>query len=407
MSSPYAPLPGLLTASWRGVEFHVPDLTTPAGRRVQQVTFPGSDIPAYQDLGLHLGPVAVTGLLGGDDWQGQARALKQAFDQPGPGTLVHPWLGAAQMVLIEPVEIVTRTDQLRVVFFQASFAPFQPGSGLGGGDTLGPLIGAATSLLSLAGALMSRSFSFPMAASRFGDLAARIGGTIASLNGGAALASRGLLPAIPAAPDAASAADWTRATMTAIGQAGAPPATPAIGPGPLGRTSGPVIAPRVATRLLIDLSAAIGAPGPDDAARAQAVSARATALGAAVTPLTAIPYESRQEARRWRTLMVEALDQARIAATIGSAAPDEARAVFAGLTDLKRAVAADIDERIGRLPSVLTVETPARVSAWLIAQHVQGDDPQKLAACYDDLVVRNKLRHPAGAGPGPIETLPR
>jgi prophage DNA circulation protein len=105
--------------------------------------------------------------------------------------------------------------------------------------------------------------------------------------------------------------------------------------------------------------------------------------------------------------MLGALDQARAATTIGTAAPDEAQAVYAGLTDLKRAVAADIDERIGRLPSVLTVETPARVSAWLIAQHVQGDDPQKLAACYDDLVVRNKLRHPAGAGPGEVEVLPR
>lgn len=405
MPDVYTPMPGLLAASFRGVPFHVPDVSTPAGRRVHIVAFPGSDIPAYPDLGKWNGPYRINGVIAGDDWRAQAIALKAAFDAPGAGTLVHPWLGPVRVVLTEPTYLDTRSDAVRLVTFEAAFAPapvfsFSPA-------TLPGLLSAAAGLFGSASSLALAAFTLPMAGAAFTSVSAVMTTLIGGLSGGSELAARGLLPSLPAIVNGVSAAAWIISTMQAIGQAGAPRATPAIGAGPAGRSTAPVIAPATAARLLLDLSTGLapkaGAPRADTSLR---LAARSAALAAAVTPINAIAYESRQDAALWRSTFGQAIDAARTDATAAGALPQEHYAIWSALGDLKRSAFADIDERIGRLPSVRSITPPSGVSAWLIAQHVAGDNPSRVVGAFNDVVARNRLRHPAAAGPGAIEVLP-
>ncbi len=62
---------------------------------------------------------------------------------------------------------------------------------------------------------------------------------------------------------------------------------------------------------------------------------------------------------------------------------------------LRAAWVADMNERIGRLPSVALLTPPGPTTAWHIAQHLVGDDPSQIVATVQDLVRRNGLRHPA------------
>ena len=65
-----------------------------------------------------------------------------------------------------------------------------------------------------------------------------------------------------------------------------------------------------------------------------------------------------------------------------------------------------MNDRIGRLPSVEQLLPPRPVPAWLVAHHRAGADPTRVVAQLEDLVRRNRLRHPALLPPGvPLEVL--
>ena len=83
------------------------------------------------------------------------------------------------------------------------------------------------------------------------------------------------------------------------------------------------------------------------------------------------------------------------------------RAAWRALAELRRRIHEDLDDRIGRLPSVLTLTPPTRVSAWTVAHYVAGDDPKAVRAAFEDIVKRNGIIHPARLEPGAaIEVLP-
>ena len=111
-----------------------------------------------------------------------------------------------------------------------------------------------------------------------------------------------------------------------------------------------------------------------------------------------------------RSALAAVLDGAREASAaqaaatpIGQAALD---ALWSAIGRFKRAALDDIDDRIGRLPSVLTIAPPGPCSAWLIAQHVAGDDPARVQATFDDIVSRNRVSHPGMVNRAAVEVLP-
>ncbi|WP_439596455.1 DNA circularization N-terminal domain-containing protein [Falsiroseomonas sp.] len=408
---------GLFTSSFRGVEFHIVDARQEAGRRVLTFLFPGLDTVVHEDLGASPTRISITGLIVGEDYVRRAERLDAAFRKPGVATLGHPWLGDIEVVLVEPAQIRFSEKELRVARIDATFvrAP-QPLRIL---DTLGQLLAAIDDVRDQARSLLRRVLA-PV------RLALGVVSSVTAFVGGAATAWRGAVTGIrggatlrnaidapvtalsgfalnTASNDAgAELASASQAVPDAAMAAATAPATPAIGPG-LAAVTTVTAEARQAAELALAAAATMPAAG------ALSAAATAQALAAACQLTIDIAFESRGAARAWRGGLDAALataiaDGARLAAT----EPEGAALLLASLHELRRTIVADLDDRIGRLPEVIHVTVPAGgTGAWLVAQHLGGDDPARVAALHRDLVVRNRLQHPAIiAGDTRLEALP-
>jgi hypothetical protein len=400
------PLPGTLIGSWRGIPFHVPDISHEAGRRIVSFAFPGADFTQEEDLYRVNGRIRVHGLLVGDDYTIMEEVLSAAFEAPGPGLLVHPWRGPIMAVLIEPAQFTYQADRLRTVSFEATFIK-SGGSGLTLASTLAGVREAAGGLSFAAEVLTGLAFVASVGDAALRIVAGNFGSMLLSSVSGLIFSA---LPGLPVllnvAFDAVSAWSWISGWVGAIADAGTPLQSPAIGAGPSGRSATPAIPTATTVRALLDMATNATGSGADPQGLLT-LSMRAACLSAVVSPLAAMQYDSRQEAMAWRSQIVAAIDSvASDAAIIARTYPSEAGALWRGLIALRRAELADIDDRIGRLPVVMSVSLPGVVSTWLIAQHVAGDSPSRVVAAYDDIVRRNRLRHPGLAGPDAVEVLP-
>jgi len=99
----------LRPASFRGVPFQVESTDMGVGRRTQLHEYPQRDIPYNEDLGRAARDLSFEGFVVGADYVAQANRLLDALEQPGPGTLVHPWFGTLT---------VSQQDKARVSFNQ-------------------------------------------------------------------------------------------------------------------------------------------------------------------------------------------------------------------------------------------------------------------------------------------------
>lgn len=96
----------LRPASFRGIAFQV-DASEPAfGRRVQVHEYPQRDKPYVEDLGRATREIPITAFVVGEDYVEQAQALIGALEEPGPGTLIHPWLGEMKVSLKDLARVV-------------------------------------------------------------------------------------------------------------------------------------------------------------------------------------------------------------------------------------------------------------------------------------------------------------
>lgn len=421
---------GLFGASWRGIEFHMPDARHEVGRRVERTFFPGLDKTAHEDLGALDGGISVNGLILGEDYVRRARALEAAFRQAGPGTLVHPWLGELEVVLAKPAQIRFDEKEMRLARFEAVFEPWNERDPAPQ-DTLGKLLAQADALKAQARNLLRQALApvmLPLAAigavQGYADAARSTwsGLLVGGRSAGAILAALpvtalsglsgvGALPIDEGWGDQVT--DRLDAVPSAISAAAAPTDLPMVGPAAEAATTATAIDARAATEILLGgkaglrIALADPAPGP-----ALALAGQAQAMSAAVATASGIAFESRQDAIAWRSRVDAALgglatDAAAVTAQSvgGSGGPG---GLWRAVTDLRAAWARDMNDRIGRLPSVQLLLPPRPVPAWLVAQHVAGGDPARVVAQYQDLVRRNRLRHPAILPPGQaLEILPQ
>lgn len=94
----------LQPASFRGVPFEVENDSSPAGRKTQTHEFVQRDQPFVEDLGRVTREFKLTAFVGGADCFQKRDALLAALDKPGPGELVHPWLGKLNVTAGEGCE---------------------------------------------------------------------------------------------------------------------------------------------------------------------------------------------------------------------------------------------------------------------------------------------------------------
>lgn len=416
-------LPGLLPAMWRGVPFFMPDVDGEVGRRIQLTYFPGIDAPAVDDFGRLDGPINVSGAYVGDDYIAVATALQAAFQTPGVGTLLHPWLGEMSVVCEQPASIRFTDKSLGLITFDATFTPVATGFGSLAGSTLAGLFVAVDTVLAAASSFSGLALAGASAVavlSHAHDTALACADLVDEAVDASAEASALLplvAPALDAVAEAVSADSGGSATaqlasaLVALGSpiatAGVTEAAPAISPAAGYVAPAKPITARRATTLLRQVGSSVALVETlNPPAAAVAVTVRVCVLAEAVRVAADIPYESRQDAAAVRDVLDA--DLAEAADTVASYAYDDpgaAASLWTAVADLRAALARDMSEIIGRLPSVITVRPPYGVSAWLIAQHFAGDDPRDVVAMFADIAARNRLRHPGLITAETIEVL--
>ena len=429
-------LPGAIAqASWNDVPFFMPDSRHQVGRRVQEFFFPGQDAAQFLDLGAFDGPMRVQGILTGDLYVQYAKLLAQALRTPGPGVLMHPWLGSMQMVLLEPAEIAFAWQEQRVVRFRATFAPFVPPDAAATSTLDALLLDLAAAQLSaqnyLGAALAPAATSlwlgsvvedYVQSAQGYWQAAtgAAPGGTFGAAGNpqlaAAVAAPIAALGATPLAPGGTGYAGTVGALIagvpTAIVGASTAFQTPAVGPGDAAVSTSPIDGRVTMTLLLAAMTerqAQFGAPGLT-AALALADGALC-ALGA-LQAATTIAWTSAQEAQATLAQLLGALDavaaQAAVAAvpTVATTATAvQAALLWTALQSARSDLIADMTATIGRLPQVRTVTLARTLPAWLVANILAGDTPALIQPTYADIIARNGVANPALVGPGDIEVL--
>jgi prophage DNA circulation protein len=86
-------------ASFRGVGFLIDSADSQFGRNVVTHQYAERDVPFTEDLGRKARRFSMTAYLVGGDYMLARDALIEACELPGPGLLVHPYLGELQVVL--------------------------------------------------------------------------------------------------------------------------------------------------------------------------------------------------------------------------------------------------------------------------------------------------------------------
>lgn len=428
----------LSEASWRGVSFYMPSSQDSAGRRLLQLWFPGVDAWRAQDLGAQDGQIRVRGLIIGDDYVIRAKRMRAALLARGPATLVHPWWGSLRCRLVEPGSISFAENEIRVARFEAVFQR-EPSRRASTGlfsqiaSTVENVLTSADALVDQA-TLITRTVLSPLSlgvalGASVSSVINQVSGVWDALFGSAPVAvqsvgvtERAALAggvSVPIANPDSTFADSVTTLLSgvpaALANAAMPAETSAVAAATLvsGDASDDVTSAQATALLLSGVTSIRSAvsSGSNTAVQAGAVQALGL-VGCVVTIAQALAtqtdqdYASQTDAAVARDAMVSALDavQAQIVAVSAVAAIP-----VSGLSDAvlsaRMAVVADISDRIGRLPAVVTVSVGRPVDAWALAYAVAGDVSADVSSVWDDLITRNAAIHPALIGPGDVTVL--
>ena len=124
----------LRQAAFRGVLFGVASSVDGRGRDPVVHEYPMRDEPYLEDMGRAKRTIDITGFILGPGYEARRDALIRALEQPGPGTLIHPWLGSFQAALAEPAQISHEAESAGMVTFEMKFieagGAARPGSSL-------------------------------------------------------------------------------------------------------------------------------------------------------------------------------------------------------------------------------------------------------------------------------------
>ena len=95
----------LQPASFRGVPFEVEASGITVGRRTVVHEYPQRDRPYVEDIGRATRNITLQCFVVGSDYLEQAQALMHELEEPGPGTLIHPWLGEMEVTITSVSEL--------------------------------------------------------------------------------------------------------------------------------------------------------------------------------------------------------------------------------------------------------------------------------------------------------------
>lgn len=115
----------LLPASFRGISFVIEQTSVPAGQRGQLHEFVQRDEPFFEQLGKQAQVHKLTAYVIGSDCLERRDKLLEALETPGPGELVHPWLGR-MLVKVGPCAVSHDRREGGMVRFELEMYPDRP-----------------------------------------------------------------------------------------------------------------------------------------------------------------------------------------------------------------------------------------------------------------------------------------
>lgn len=111
----------LRKASFRGVEFQVSSSDYGGGRRSVVHEYPGREEPFTEDLGGHAEGFKIEAFVLGDDYDLDRDRLLLALSEPGPGELIHPYLGVKRVQVLGKYRVRESSVDGRMARFSITF----------------------------------------------------------------------------------------------------------------------------------------------------------------------------------------------------------------------------------------------------------------------------------------------
>lgn len=108
--------------SFRGVPFEIRTSQAPSGRKIVQHEFPNREETYPEDKGKAPKVYDIEGYVIGEDYHEKKKALEKAFDEKGPGELIHPYYGSI-IVKVGPVNFNESNTEGGIATFVAKFYP--------------------------------------------------------------------------------------------------------------------------------------------------------------------------------------------------------------------------------------------------------------------------------------------
>ncbi len=420
--------------SFRGVGFEIVSHDAEGGRRLALHEFPERDAAFAEDLGRRPRRFRVEAQVRGPDYHEKRDRLQRVLEEPGPGTLVHPFLGTAEVV-VESFTLREEVRRLALASFSIQFVEPAPEPRP---DRLAAP-GAAPSLAAdEAQAEFQRLFEAYFSVE---DAPAFVSEDAGSMLDGAARGIRNALDRLSAVNPfeltqavrrlSAEAADFVRQpanlartviatvrSLPLVAAGLAPTDLNRLLPSPLGQPNRRPPRPGAAQSALLAASRArpealaavqpqlraLGTFGRDLAPvmgatpsrvqqrqnrRELALLVRRAAVTAAAEAAIAQSFASAEDALSLRDALARRLD-----AEAAAAAATEADAVQAALSRLRAALVRDLSRRGASLARIVRLRVGGTRPAVAIAQSFYGDDWRDVLARSDEIVQRNRIRHP-------------
>lgn len=391
---------GWQKGSFRGVPFRTEDSDTSGGRRGVVHEFPQAEKPVWEDLGRVAKGFSIQCHVVGADHIAQANALADALDAPGAGTLIHPWLGAMQVAVPDYSRQDSTIDggisRFSIQFVETGLPTPPPAAT----DTQALAVAQADDTLVAAPEQFDAGFSVAGATAFVEDAADRLiqdAATLTSLRAG-------LQGGVGSGLAALSANLGVVGSMGALLRAPITLAQSVVSlVQVLGVVGGSLESQASSLRALMgwgdDLDPVMGGTPArvrernNQAAIVQLVNLVASAE--LVRCLAGTAFASYDDAVAARDDAADRLD--RLALRQADAGYDDGADQYDAL---RRAMTADLTARGGTLDRLQSYTPVITEPALVIAQRLYGD-PASVIARADEIVARNKVRHP-GFVPGGV-----
>lgn len=384
----------LQAGKFRTAAFEIDAHEQGGGRRLALHEYPLRDEPYAEDLGRKAREFSMDCYVVGADYMADRDAMLAALDEYGPGVLVHPYLGT-QTVAVQSYRLRETTREGGMAVFSITFVEagraVEPGNAT---DTAGDVGAASDAANAAAQADFADTFSFSGKPQFVSDAATTMleGGIsdLRSLSGRISAATQPI-------SDFSASLDRLGSELSTLIRTPATLASRVAGVvialgGVAREVTGAINAYRTLWPFGNDESSVTGTTASliqqagNQAAIAGLMQRAATAEAARAA--ASAPFASADEATALRELFTTQFD-----ALLDAADADD---VFTALTALHAAVVRDLNTRAAKLPRTRQVTPSATQPALVLAQRLYGD-----AARADDIVARNKIRHP-GFVPGGV-----